>query len=50
MINFLTVLFMVVGIIGILGLIAFSLCWAAHEAETMKDYEEVDNGNKTDDI
>lgn len=37
MINFLTVLFIVVGIIGILGLFAFSLCWTAHEVETLRD-------------
>lgn len=44
----LKIVFMVVGIIGILGLFAFSLCWTAHEAETLKDKvdecEEKDNG------
>jgi len=50
MIDFLTVLFMVVGVIGLIGFFAYAICWIANEEETVKDCEEVDNENKTDDI
>ena len=40
MINFLTVLFMVVGIIGLIGFFAYAVCWLAHQEETMKGEDD----------
>lgn len=36
----LKILFIAIAVVAVLCLFAFSLCWAAHEAEIMKDEED----------